>query len=155
MKKLILYTPIILFLVTSCASFHPKGFIDPAFQEYVNQYTLDKYTYTQRGLDDTISMFFGPHVMVDDTTIKNGHCSNTSFVLDSYIKRVVIINETQWYRYSETQRLKLIYHELAHCDLSMRHNDYEISLLNTYTNSLINKDNFSYYVERLFISWIN
>lgn len=85
----------------------------------------------------------------DNKTVIIGTCSHN--------RNLIKINEHYWPRFTDKQKLILIFHELGHCFLKRKHNNY--ILPDTCPYSIMNKkmisdkcirNNFEHYIKELY-----
>ena len=114
MKKYLLF----LFFITmfSCKKDKPEILIDAPFQKYVDRFILEA---EQRGMeidfsDTGLQMEFGV-VPPEAAGVCNGRGDATSG------SHVIFVRRTSWNDYSDSQRERLVFHELGHCELNRGH----------------------------------
>ncbi len=116
---------IALMLLLSACGTKEAGIVDPAFNEYVQDFEM-KVGVQVNNVDITFEPTKYPVL---------GECWSGGS------KNKVKIDPTQWAKMNKYAREQLVYHELGHCVLGLKHNDGEVeingwtvegSIMNTY-----------------------
>lgn len=119
MKKLIG----LMLLLSACGT-KEKAFIDPAFNEYVQDFEM-KVGVPVNGVD----IVFKPTQYPTLGVCWSGGTGNNKIEIDP----------THWKKMSKYGREQLIYHELGHCVLGLKHNNGEVEINNwTVEGSIMN-----------------
>lgn len=114
---------IVLITSTSCTShtFTPytSYYVDSAFVSYASCFAAN----IGESLPNELSIHFDP-------SVTTGRCTKSSIS-----RRTILINEFEWADMSSLQREFLIYHELGHCVLELKHDDDTFNYMNSNTPS--------------------
>lgn len=124
-NKLIYMTSLCLLvsLLQSCGKKNHR-IIDPSFNTYITSFHNDALKYGKDFRSWSIKVQFG------NAMGHNGYC----YAED----KTVMIDVNEWDRLTEVERIILIYHELGHCFMGLKHNNNNNSIMNTYiTNNVI------------------
>jgi len=104
---------------------------DVEFIPYVESYLKYKQTYGLEGFQSfPITIQFG-----ELPPGKGGQCNvvNTTVAGVKTVDRTITIDRYWWASINEAQKEILMFHELGHCDLDIRHHlDYGPNIMNTY-----------------------
>ena len=100
----------------SCKKDKPEILIDTPFQEYVDRFIEEA---AQRGTqidfsDTGLQIQFGT-VPPEAAGVCNGRGDGTSG------SHVIYVRRSSWNEYSDSQRERLVFHELGHCELNRGH----------------------------------
>jgi hypothetical protein len=113
-------------IISGCGSMHKADGIynlNPEFGAYTNAYKEYKLEiFGTDKIDYAIDIQFGH---LDGVTI--GQCQRPS---SSFFKRTITIDYTYWQQADDELRLRLMFHELAHCDLNCGHQNEEQGIMN-------------------------
>lgn len=131
-------------MISGCGTFYkPPGLYSHLdFKSYANAYLQYKLIYLE---DDSFSYPIEiEYGHLDGYTI--GQCRKH---VGRYVTRKIIIDQTYWNKASDDQRLNLIFHELAHCDLNCSHQEEFLGIMNADTTI---REFDEDYVEQLFLT---
>lgn len=116
---------------SGCGTFYKaKGIynISPEFGAYTNAYKEYKKIYL--GTDKINYAIDIEFAHLEYPTV--GQCQRYSNILKP---RTIIIDYTYWFKSSDDIRLRLIFHELGHCDLNCHHQETEAGIMNEHISS--------------------
>ena len=132
---------------------HPFAFVpaeydvDPAFQKYVNQFTVDAIRHNVTlDMSDLVIKFFKIEQKEKGLTTL-GRCW-----VYSHNTPTIEIHPKFWHNMDDMKRKMLIYHELGHCKLKRRHTPNNvISIMHRFVlPNHIHTDYYDYLITELF-----
>lgn len=139
---------VIIFMIFMYNSSVTKSSIDIGLQKYVKEYKKDKLKYLGEPMSDVTIHFtrFPSNAIVNRKIRLLGYCY--------YDSNLILIDKTYWYDHTTTEleRKELIYHELGHCDLKMRHNKDKKSLMYKYKIKIMTENELNDVIEKMFKS---
>ena len=144
MKKKIWIYIFILEIVGCAEPFQTYPVSDPIFDQYINQYTLDKELYA--GTSEV------SRIVISLKDIKDPYVIGECTLGRSY--NIIHIDSDYWFHATttDTDRLLLIYHEMGHCDLGIHEHDQDYTIMNAYHLSPSRFDyNPDFYLRNLFL----
>lgn len=113
-------------IISGCGSLHKADGIynlDPDFGAYTNAYQEYKERYLgTRDVEYAIDVEYGH---LEEPTI--GRCRQPDV---SFLKRTITVDYTYWNNADDELKLRLMFHELGHCDLNCDHQDEEQGIMN-------------------------
>lgn len=126
MKNLITISLILNFLSCSTLNITPGVYSSDMFKPYTNAYLEYKQIYlNKKNFNYPITIVF-KHL--PDRII--GTCTK---YLPPFSRKIEIDYVT-WAKYSDDERLQLMFHELGHCDLDFPDQDERVGIMNSSTN---------------------